>query len=100
MKIAAFGPGYVGLSSAVLPAQHNEVVAVDLVAERADMLNDRQFPIVDPELQDFLVNRPLDLSATLDAGAAGCDVIIANRLSPEIRDVANKVFTRDLFGAD
>lgn len=78
MKIAVFGLGYVGLSNAVLLAQHNEVVAVDLVAARVNMLNARQSPIIDAELEDFLANRPLDLTATLDPQRAleGADYVI------------------------
>ncbi|WP_294240539.1 nucleotide sugar dehydrogenase [uncultured Sphingomonas sp.] len=70
MKIAVFGLGYVGLSNAVLLAQHNAVVAVDISAERVAMVNARTSPIIDAELQRFLSDRPLDLSATTDAGAA------------------------------
>ena len=66
MKIAVFGLGYVGLSNAVLLAQHHEVVAVDVTPARVDMLNARQSPIVDAELEDFLATRPLTLTATLD----------------------------------
>ncbi len=66
MKIAVAGTGYVGLSNAVLLAQHNEVVAVDIVAEKVQMLNDRRSPIVDTELQDYLSHRALNLRATLD----------------------------------
>ncbi|MFZ2998005.1 nucleotide sugar dehydrogenase [Sphingobium sp.] len=78
MKIAVFGLGYVGLSNAVLLAQHNEVVAVDVTAERVEMLNARQSPISDKELEDFLANRPLNLSATLDPLVAldGADYVI------------------------
>ena len=78
MKIAVFGLGYVGMSNAVLLAQHNQVVAVDISAERVAMVNARQAPIIDAELQDFLTGRPLDLSATTDAGAAlsGADYVI------------------------
>jgi len=80
MKIAVFGLGYVGLSNAVLLAQHNEVAAVDISAERVEMLNARKSPIVDAELEDFLASKPLDLTATLDAGKALADadyVIVA-----------------------
>lgn len=66
MKIAVFGLGYVGLSNAVLLAQHNEVIAVDISADRVDMLNARKSPVVDEELEAFLASRPLDLTATLD----------------------------------
>jgi UDPglucose 6-dehydrogenase len=70
MKIAVFGLGYVGLSNAVLLAQHNEVVAVDIAAERVAMLNARKSPIVDAELEEFLAAKPLNLTATLDAQEA------------------------------
>ena len=78
MKIAIFGLGYVGLSNAVLLAQHNEVVAVDISAERVAMLNDRKSPIIDAELEEFLANRPLTLTATLDAkeALAGADYVL------------------------
>jgi len=78
MKIAVFGLGYVGLSNAVLLAQHHEVAAVDISADRVAMLNTRQSPIVDAELQDFLATRPLDLVATLDPAEAlaGADYAI------------------------
>jgi UDPglucose 6-dehydrogenase len=61
---------YVGLSNAVLLAQHNEVVAVDIAVARVDMLNACKSPIVDAELQDFLATRPLNLTATLDTRRA------------------------------
>lgn len=78
MKIAVFGLGYVGLSNAVLLAQHNEVAAVDISADRVAMLNARQSPIVDVELEDFLATRELNLVATLDAkeALAGADYVI------------------------
>ena len=78
MKIAIFGLGYVGLSNAVLLAQHNEVMAVDISAERVAMLNDRKSPIIDAELEEFLANRPLTLTATLDAkeALAGADYVL------------------------
>ncbi len=78
MKIAVFGLGYVGLSNAVLLAQHNEVVAVDITAARIEMLNARESPIVDAELEDFLATRSLNLTATLDArrALAGASYVI------------------------
>lgn len=66
MKIAVAGTGYVGLSNAVLLAQHHQVVAFDINAERVHKINARQAPIEDREIEDFLRNKPLDLVATLD----------------------------------
>ncbi|MFY0312715.1 nucleotide sugar dehydrogenase [Leisingera sp. D0M16] len=65
MKIAVAGLGYVGLSNAVLLAQHNDVVATDISKMRIEMVNARQCPIVDPELEEFLRTRDLSLTATL-----------------------------------
>ncbi|MBW8880502.1 MAG: nucleotide sugar dehydrogenase [Asticcacaulis sp.] len=78
MKIAVSGLGYVGLSNAVLLAQHNEVVALDVVPEKVDMVNRREAPIVDTELEDYLANKPLNLRATLDKQEAykGADYVI------------------------
>ena len=67
MKIAVAGTGYVGLSNAVLLAQHNEVMAVDIIQEKVDMINDRISPIVDKEIEDYLTNKELNLVATTDA---------------------------------
>ena len=80
MKIAIAGTGYVGLSNAVLLAQHNEVVAVDIVAEKVEQLNAGQSPIEDAEIQDFLDKGQLNFSATLDSASAYADadfVIVA-----------------------
>jgi len=78
MKIAVVGSGYVGLSNAVLLAQHNEVVALDIVSEKVDMLNRRVSPIEDQELEEYLRDMPLNLRATLDKHEAyqGAEVII------------------------
>ena len=73
MKIAVVGIGYVGLSIAVLLAQNHEVVAVDISQSRVALLNARQSPIIDPEIEDFLANKQLNLSATTDAAAAMAD---------------------------
>lgn len=77
-KLAVAGIGYVGLSNAVLLAQHNTVVAVDLDPDRVALLNARKCPIIDEELETFLAERPLDLTATLDAAAAyeGAEFVI------------------------
>lgn len=66
MKIAVAGLGYVGLSNAILLAQHNEVVATDVSQQRVDMVNARELPIVDNECIEYLRNRPLNLQATTD----------------------------------
>ena len=66
MKIAVAGTGYVGLSIACLLAQHNEVVALDVIEEKVDMINKEISPIRDKEIEDFLKNKKLDLRATLD----------------------------------
>ena len=70
MKIAVIGLGYVGMSNAVLLAQHNQVVAVDLSTTRVNLVNNRKSPIEDPELEDVLANKTLDLTATTDLAAA------------------------------
>lgn len=67
MKIAVAGTGYVGLSLATLLAQHNDVVAVDIVPERVEMVNNRRSPIQDDYIEDYLANKSLSLRATLDA---------------------------------
>ena len=80
MKIAVAGTGYVGLSMATLLSQHNEVVAVDIVASRVEMINCRQSPIQDEYIEKFFAERELNLTATLDTQAAYSDadyVIIA-----------------------
>lgn len=67
MKIAVAGTGYVGLSIATLLAQHNSVMAVDIVPERVGMVNNKKSPIQDEYIEDYLLNKSLDLRATLDA---------------------------------
>ncbi len=77
MNIAVAGTGYVGLSLAVLLAQHHKVTAVDIVQTRVDLLNQKKSPIVDREIENYLANKNLNLVATTDtAGYAGADCVI------------------------
>ena len=78
MKIAIAGTGYVGLSNAILLSQHNQVVAVDIVPEKIEMLNRKQSPIEDAEIEDYLKHRTLNFRATLDKVDAytGADYVI------------------------
>ena len=78
MKIAIAGTGYVGLSNAILLAQHNQIVAVDIIPEKVEMLNRKQSPIEDVEIEDYLKNKPLNFKATLNKREAyeGADYVI------------------------
>ncbi|WEM41539.1 nucleotide sugar dehydrogenase [Photobacterium sp. DA100] len=70
MKISVAGTGYVGLSNAVLLAQHNDVVALDIVAEKVELINRSVSPIEDKEISEYLADKPLNLTATTDKHAA------------------------------
>ena len=92
MKIAVAGTGYVGLSMAVLLAQHNQVTAVDIVPEKVDMINRRQSPIQDREIEEYLATRELDLTATLDGKAAYRDADFVVIAAPTNYDTRQNYF--------
>ena len=92
MKIAVVGLGYVGLSNAALLAQHSEVVAVDVVQSRVDLINNRRTPFHDTGLEEFLQSRELNLRATLDAASAYADADFVVIATPTDYDPVSAAF--------
>lgn len=78
VKVTVVGTGYVGISNAVLLAQHNHVVALDIDRRKVDEINARRSPIADPEIEEYLATRALDLTATIDKASAydGADFVV------------------------
>ena len=92
MNITIAGTGYVGLSNAVLLAQHNRVIALDIVADKVALINNKQSPISDVEIEDFLANKALDLIATTDKQFAYAEADFVIIATPTDYDVVHNYF--------
>ena len=92
MKIAVAGTGYVGLSMAILLAQHNQVTAVDIIPEKVEMLNNKKSPIVDKEIEEYLATKELHLTATTDGVSAYRDAELVIISTPTNYDPSKNYF--------
>ncbi|MCF6335958.1 MAG: UDP-glucose 6-dehydrogenase, partial [Spirochaetales bacterium] len=92
MKIAIAGTGYVGLSNAVLLAQNNEVIALDVIQAKVDMINNKKSPIVDKEMEEYLSSGSLNLLATTDRNIAYLDAAYIIIATPTDYDVEKNYF--------
>ncbi|CAG21035.1 nucleotide sugar dehydrogenase [Photobacterium profundum] len=92
MKITVVGTGYVGLSNAVLLSQHNDVIALDIVKDKIELINKRQSPIVDKEIEEYLTDKNLNLIATTDKALAYADAEFVIIATPTDYDPINNYF--------